>query len=532
MNELKDRPIDLNKLYKVLRDLDDEILKKFDDQNLSDDEFFAYGIKFDIISNTLNVLINGFVGNLESPGVDNSCRSIIEALVILKMYENGDISELQKRIYRYSYTLVDYGNYETYASKAKEFPQMRKFFEDREKAISAVKERFKCDQAKIEKEKRKISNPNFYLQKKLKDNWVNFNDLLNDYPIGEEKTIEAYDFFSVFIHPRCEMNDEIEKALMKFREIYIKYVYQLVFQFLEKYELLTDNPKHQGFKEDYSARNDLIKSIYNLEKIDSLFENLTVKLCIFKNGSDMFTWHHLKRLKHLFKDMQVSLSLGFKEHTIKCLKSLYEQQSIFFKVNSATTLQEFEILKKAFWITSRIQIESRIENITETNKIDYKEYIEELYNSYYKGKYGLNSADDLYEKMCENSYFFLTGKKKGYTELVLKMIDQTLVNENIQKDMKTLYSLALDLSHASGYAWNASQNLIDTNCHKALKYCWTLLQEYILRIECLHYEKGLDANLKEESSFVFDQIKAENMQIEVLLGYYKKDIDESMRKGS
>lgn len=79
----------LNNLYKSLRQVDLNVLKKFNCDEISDEDYFFYGIQNEIISNTLNVLINYLTGNIESAGVDNSCRMILEALTIFAMNSNG-----------------------------------------------------------------------------------------------------------------------------------------------------------------------------------------------------------------------------------------------------------------------------------------------------------------------------------------------------------------------------------------------------------------------------------------------------------
>lgn len=74
-----------NILYIILKKNDVEILKHFCDESISDQDYFSYGIKNEIVSNALSILINYLSGNLETPGIDNSCRMIYEALVIRKI---------------------------------------------------------------------------------------------------------------------------------------------------------------------------------------------------------------------------------------------------------------------------------------------------------------------------------------------------------------------------------------------------------------------------------------------------------------
>ena len=89
---------DINNLYKVLRRHDVEILKHYNCDEISDNDYFFYGINSDIVSNTINILTNYLSGNIESAGVDLSARIIIEAMVILRMDGAGAISDNQKKL--------------------------------------------------------------------------------------------------------------------------------------------------------------------------------------------------------------------------------------------------------------------------------------------------------------------------------------------------------------------------------------------------------------------------------------------------
>lgn len=116
-----------NELYKTLKQQDVEILKHFNCDEVSDNDYFFYGISSDIISNSLHILINYLSGNIESAGVDTSCRTILEALTIIEMNKNGEITHLQKKIYRYSYAYVDLDNFHAIlTNEMKDSPELQK----------------------------------------------------------------------------------------------------------------------------------------------------------------------------------------------------------------------------------------------------------------------------------------------------------------------------------------------------------------------------------------------------------------------
>ena len=148
---------DINNLYKVLRRYDVEVLKHYNCDEVSDNDYFYYGISSDVISNALNIITNYLSGNIESAGVDLSARTILEAMVILKMYSNGDITDNQKKIYRYLYAYVDSDNFH---SLMKDMPDeendiIKRLEFDKEKAKVAMLEHFNCNEKDLKD--RKIS---------------------------------------------------------------------------------------------------------------------------------------------------------------------------------------------------------------------------------------------------------------------------------------------------------------------------------------------------------------------------------------
>lgn len=50
-------------LYKTLRRHDKDILKHFDDDELSDYDYLFYALNSDIVSNALSIVINILIGN-------------------------------------------------------------------------------------------------------------------------------------------------------------------------------------------------------------------------------------------------------------------------------------------------------------------------------------------------------------------------------------------------------------------------------------------------------------------------------------
>ena len=205
----------LNNLYKSLKRLDLDILAKFNRAEISDEDYFFYGIHNDIVSNALNILVNYLTGNIESAGVDNSCRMILEALTILAMDESGDIEAVQKSIYRYSYAYVDIENFKLVTTKEQfQEDNFKAIKNDRNKCARYIKKHFGCDYEDIQKQDSGVDDPCFYLKKNIKDKVV-FAKLIKKYFPTDSSIGNLYEFFSIIVHPRCEMYPDPQKATME-----------------------------------------------------------------------------------------------------------------------------------------------------------------------------------------------------------------------------------------------------------------------------------------------------------------------------
>lgn len=184
----------LNNLYKSLKKLDLDILSKFNCAEISDDDYFYYGIYNEIVSNSINILVNYLTGNIESAGVDNSCRMILEALIILAMDESGDISSVQKSIYRYSYAYVDLENFKLVTTKEQLQEERFKVIKaDRNKCAKYIKKHFGCEYEDILRQNTGVDDPCFYLKKDLKDNII-FAKLIKKY-FPSESIIDSVKYF-------------------------------------------------------------------------------------------------------------------------------------------------------------------------------------------------------------------------------------------------------------------------------------------------------------------------------------------------
>lgn len=460
---------ELNTLYKSLKRLDLDILAKFNCVEIADDDYFFYGIHNDIVSNTLNVLVNYLTGNIESAGVDNSCRMILEAMTILAMNARGDISSVQKSIYRYSYAYVDLENFKLVITKEQlredSFKQIKS---DRNKCAEYIKKHFGCKYEDIQKQDTGVDDPCFYLKKNLKHK-IRFSKLIDKYFSKDKGVGELYEFFSIMVHPRCEMHPDAEKATMDVHQYYVDSVIAFVSQYLSDNGMLPSPENENDFNADFFYNPLLANNVYNIKEMEHAF-NLTIKsLCSLPNGVDWFTWFFLEKSKYLLLDILTSLSLGYTEHVIATFKPFIELFSVFCKINTCEDLVEFNYLKRSYWLSSRIQFNEHIKKYNGgTSNKEYEEELQDLYDKYYAGRYKTSTFNKFYDKYVHNSLYFLDNSKKSFNKVVREALEAISFDEAQKKDFMTLYKISKDMAHASGYSFNASIDLVRVISHKVV----------------------------------------------------------------
>lgn len=513
----RDKYIFLQYLYKVLKKHDIEILKHFCDDKLSDNDYFIYGINNDIISNALNIVTNYLSGNIESAGVDVSCRIIIEAMVILLMDEKDKITDKQKTIYRYLYAYVDFDNFHSILDNInKEDEKIKRIVEDKEKAKQAMIEHFNCTSKNLKARKIDIDDPCFYLKTRLYED-IRFSKLLETYQLFDENTIKMYEFFSLFIHPRCEMDPKVGEYIMSIRNSYVDKILEFVYEYLKECKFLIDENEEKeitDFNQDFFYNPLLINNVQNCKNIENMFIFLMDNLCKLKEGIDYFTWFFLEKSKYLLIDMITSESLSYKEHVISSFKTFAEQYSIFYAIGAIDDMEEFNYIKKAFWCSSRMQIEAHFEKLDLEIKTVPEDEIKKLYDEYFKEKYELDDYQKFYFNLKRNSLYFLENKKKSYNKYVRSLIESVFVNESESRDVMTLYRISKDMSHASGYNFNASEGIIDSYFHKTLIYTWMLLKYFLLNASLTMEEHDEECNVTNVINMIDSFIKIEEQALD------------------
>ena len=228
---------------------------------------------------------------------------------------------------------------------------------------------------------------------------------------------------------------------------------------------------------------------------------IKTKLCVLPDGDDWFTWSFLERLRYIVIDMMISVSLGYTEHVISNFKPFIETFAVFYDINK-NDLKDFNYLKEGYWLSSRLQFEYQLQSIDSRIKNNFKYKAQELYELYYKEKYHLNSFDSFYDKLIHNSMYFLSDDKKSFNKYVREVIEELLADENMSKEMFTLYRMSKDMGHSSGYNFNATDNLIRLSSHKVIYSALYLLLNFVIQGRLTLEEHNISVDLTNEINFL------------------------------
>ena len=496
--------ITLGDLYKALKKHDAEILKNFNHEEISDELYFFYAINSDIMSNGLGIVTNLLYGNVDSIGIDQNCRSLLEAFVILRMLAEKTIGDDQLKLYRYQYALVERDNFsvkipEEEKKDSEEWKHLEsdcKIAKDLLCKIYGIGPSELHDLYRPKKGRPKISldDPNLYLKSKPTDD-INFLNLMEKYPVLGNDTKNVYCFFSLFIHPRFEKNAALERSFMELRQRNIDLILDYLCRYLANAKLFVFGDSATGFEEDFQDNPILANNRHNIEQIDVAFHYLASQLCVFKEGPDMFTYMFLGQLRGLMIDFAIAESLGYREHIVGKFKPFMEYCAVSFLLNSVESEEEFRAKKLAFCYSSRLQVIEYLKKVIDVQEEDStKEEVRLVYEDYYKDAYQVD-FETFYNRLAKNSLYFISSEKKSYNAIVRTAIERIIPPKDIEL-AKHLYKLSKDMSHASGYNFNSTIGIADFYCRLAIAEAWQMIIEYLLYAGETLKEHGYHVDIK------------------------------------
>ena len=500
-NDNANSNISLDDLYGHLKVIDTGIIRRFKKPDISDYEYIFCGLLSDLVSNAQSLLINKISANINSIGVDNNCKKIIETICILKMLGEGKISLGKAKLYRYLYPFNNEDNVRTILSNEDKSGKVyNSLASAKKKSLDTIKEVFKWDD---ETAKKRVAETNCfygYLKDRVSDD-IDMNKLLEETPVYDEMNNRTYLFFTNSIHPGFDENEELKEKYNELRNKNIDIVIDYVMKYLAENGLIVYNKEVISFSQDFINNPFFRNHIESASWINGAFEYIKENFTTINGKKDSYAYDFFAKLNSLCLDMFFCQSLGLGEQVLNKFASFSQLTSVNYFINSSDDTKK-ELFKKALSVNSRLKLNNYLNEISGAPNFAYQNDLNAIYESYYKDKYSL-SLDELVSKMKEKPYFFIDKDNNDDLSLVASMISGLYVSEKNANSFLTIYEITTDLAHSSRYNFESGQILMDLLSQKAMQ----VVYEYIIELLRFLEKKFAQRGVKVNSSVAIDIFK-------------------------
>ncbi len=441
---------ELEALYKELSKRRVYILSMFDNDYINDDDYFYYGIYYDLINNAYNIVLSKIVGYSASLGVDISARTMIEALIILEINKKGKIDSQMKRIYRLSYSAVEKDNEVKIKEKdilnEKDLSQREK---DYQELIETVCDYFGCSKNEL-LNTYSISDPYLYLLKDIDDK-TNFLSIAKKYDVDIDSFIEPYSFFSVMIHPRFLSPDQ-EKELEPQRDEYLS---SLLGRVKDLFKEDQDKVKNLSVNDlNWQIRMMSKSSMDEIKRVTDLFIRYQKLL-----PKDLFSYlyYYIYIIEPLILDIHFSYYLKNYDLVIPKFKSFIETTSVFLHFYHAKDQKDIYYQSEGLRIGSEYRFSRWLKSL---NTKERDNQVEKLFFSYYNKRYSINGVGGFTKNLENEPLYFIKDKNCSFHSLVRSENSSKYLSDSGPSEVSSLYEVALDMCHASGFTFNQSQEVL------------------------------------------------------------------------
>lgn len=488
-------------LYKSLKIQYNKALKNLDSDKLNDKEFLYAALNFDVVSNALSIVLNYYFDNLDSRGVDINCRIIIEALSLLNMLSNGDISKEQIANFRTHSKVIERLDQKRHFEKYKKMPLFDNIEEEYQEAMRKLMAFYQASERHIKQ--RYVTDPLFVFKKTLNEK-LKYSDIVNHY---FPACMDMYKFFSILTHPNLEHNPNVKIALNRKRWDFITKMLQYVTSFLKNNRFYVPQNRTTSFDEDVATMSMFKDEIASYRKyFDNVIRNISNEN---KNGKDILDIEFLLFTKNLYTDMSIALNLGYLDQVAIKYRVFIEMVSIHFKINNSEDNFEYSSLTNGFLYQTRNSLYPYLTDYDLSG--DYRKSIDEglkyVYKTFYKDEYYLETYADFCENMEENPYYFITNMETGYRNQVVNFATALFKEEEIKELILDAYKVSMNIGHASGYNFNSEEGLIKIYSHVSLFVLWMYLYIYLVNVDKTNKEFDEEIDISEHiktAMFAFD----------------------------
>lgn len=442
------------------------LLKKSENEKQFGSESFSDIIDFYLTSQAQCFIKDFLLQHIGSAGMLLTARCFLEGLAIKRMYENGNVSDLQIELLRHQVHIIEYNYYKEFDDIAEKILLPEKLAKDYEDSVKFFQERL--SDKFTEKQINAIIKTN---KPFLCDPHINFRKLVGE-NLSEEYA-KLYGLYSQAIHP--SVNDFYTN------EGVWQTIPEILLLIMEEYKSL---PISQLTFNNFST------SIYASD-IAQQYENLVRQECtILIDISNVFISYFDKNYT---SDTLMSINLLMSEMCSDKLLGLCEQVKSKWKIALDMFSSYYKCYIKGFPHEEPFKLLEEHERVQINRNLGCSFSTDKAY-SYYKTLYPSGVDQNKFEKgfLTTSGYTIdENGKTKTLTSIVKEFICK-FANPNatvsFDRSMLLDYVESQMLSHANGYIWYANSGSWGdvNNIIIGTDVCLMFLLESILNVFKMH----------------------------------------------
>lgn len=468
--------LNLNKLYKALLHLENEVFTDFKDEKKVDDKtLFLRGLQEDIVSNAMGLIIALGTNRSDIAGPSSNCRSIIEAFAFLNKLTNDEFTPQQLKRFRDAYKIIEFYN-------AKEFweidpsEETKLFVEEQQKEvgdlIDAYTKEFNCDKKTVERIC-KDSLFVFYGNNPKKSDWIKYSDLIKDFSKkAGAVAITLYNTLGSMVHSQFISDPDVrkfQKDLVRSLSIStLMMVHNYVFGDLK---ISSNNcSKQRGLYKDLEDPLYVKQFDCSRRKTDFLTEFVNLATHNKTEKRYLFFRDFMERSICLFGDMDSNGILGFREQATMKFKSAIELMAFYYLTMHSKDQEETEARIECYEISSQMSVYSERKDPDSIKRMEcLRERLNKVFLSFYKESYGITKYETFETNILRNGHYFLS-KEDSIRDLVFKFIEtnESEKDPEWRKWMRYAYLTSLDMEHSGGYALASRDEAWKFICENAL----------------------------------------------------------------
>ena len=453
----------LDALYSVCRktfDTNYQQLRQTDDPKLK----LVDALYCEICANTISLCVELTCDLTDSPSMETSCRSILEAIILLRMVFREELDQEQIANFEKQSALLFYGNIFDTAKEEEdelfdknEAESMKKKIEwivsDCEGALEAYRKKYgdKFD----ERASRNAIREGLFFSRKNPAKGKSFTNLFNSHMSDVDPKGLMYKRVSFFAHP-WYLSDIDDLAWLREER------FKDVARCLELVQELFADELENASSSDGAIEHDLDALGVHLKRsqaIESICSDLSQRSPTSESEVS-FSSLCFAFLRDLLTEMNIMNGLGFPEMALSKFQSIAEFWAMNAILNNADGQKKYAALHRAFDYSTRVQIR----NLGGFDELGLKEdrVLKNALESAFDNP--SISFEDYKANISKNSLLFLKGEPvesaPSFLDIVRQGVEIVFPPDRInkRKGFVLSYLFSIDVHHATGFCYTENRD--------------------------------------------------------------------------